>query len=284
MRVRWQFFYQTSGFKFGHARHFNGAPVTGTAVRMSVPAFKLEVLPDQVPKFDGADESGEIHITLPGTQADTKALVHTLVARFAQRTSLDHGPMKVHFSLVTGEHLPENPSEAEAVKDRPYFAEVHLEEYIPPKKFDSGSFSMLSDDPKLVRLLSVFNAAQRAATPIDKFLGLFKVLEDCYCTSSSNRSTAKQLKDSQSLFSIGYGAMRIRKGAIRAQPTREEFNDFLESLVELRDQCAHLRSDVGLGIAPNDAQVRVRLEPVLPVLAAFAHESIRRVERASSNE
>ncbi|GJL93573.1 hypothetical protein [Hyphococcus sp.] len=278
MRTEWHFYYELQDYAFARERKFRGGPgVTDEGV-VQIPEFTLRIIPDPKPVFEGPSETGQLHIEMPGDSAETKQKAIFVAVSVSQKIEFDHGSMKVHSAFITGKHIPETDQEKQQVKDSPYFAEARLIEVRPPETLPNNAIGALVANPKTSRLISTFNAARAARSPIDRFTGYFKVIEDIYSKSKSG-SILNALKASQELFEIAYGTLRVMRGDQKVQVTRQEFNGILRDIVKARDNCSHLRTDIGLGLAPNDTRVRVEVEPLVPVLEDLARGAIRRLEQ-----
>jgi len=181
--------------------------------------------------------------------------------------------MTIHFGLFTAERIPQSDEEREAIKDAPYIVEAHLVEVEDVPEVRIGDIPELPGDPQVLRLIRQFNAAERARSAIDRFLGFFKVLEDLYCTGNN---TMGNLERSLELFDLANEILRTGHGVGRRQLTRDEHNAWLGKIVMARDQCAHLRSSQGFGVAPSDPLVRTEIAPLVEELRLVAFDAIRR--------
>ena len=274
MKVRWDFYFETSDFKFGRVHKYRGEITDVHAAAFGVSSqgeFLLTFEPDAECKFPPAEQSGMLRLLLPGRQEETEKLALWLVHNVAEQISFHHGHLKVHGGLVTGEHLPETPEEEEELGEGRYFANAHLEEVLPTPTFEGGSLRIVTGDPEINQAMRQHNAALRSVNPVDRYLGLFRVLEDLLASESKNRKLAAALKASRTLYDVGYAELTKAVGDSRRQLTRDEFNALVDQLVEVRDHCAHLRTKQGLGIPHGDPRVSSEIEPLLEPLRTLCY-------------
>jgi len=181
------------------------------------------------------------------------------------------GELKINYGLVMGQLLPDTPEEVAQLGDRPYFATARLVEMRPPPTFDGSEFDILSTSP----LIKQFNAAVSATNPIDKFLGLFKILEDLYGPSSKKITLAEALKASNDLLQISQKNFHKTENGIDRPMTQDDFNELIDNLVKTRHECAHLRSSKNFGITHGHPRTSSEVEPLNVLLRDLAHEAIR---------
>src|SRR5207244_1449132 len=75
------------------------------------------------------------------------------------------------------EKLPETEDEAREVGDGRWSATLHLQEVRPPKPLDRQIVELFPESWGVSSAIAQFNVARRARTPVDRFLGMYKVLE-----------------------------------------------------------------------------------------------------------
>src|SRR5262249_7593219 len=121
-------------------------------------------------------------------------------------------------------------------------------------------------------LLRQFNAANEASSPIDRFIGLFKILEDFY----GGCPIKKALCDSKELREIALDCLKTSKGNIMGKISVVEFEQLVGEFVNTRHQCAHLRSAEGFGISYRDIKVQTTVVPLLNPLEALARAAVRK--------
>lgn len=176
--------------------------------------------------------------------------------------------MTINGGFVSNQLLRETPEEEEEVGDRPYSMSLQLRSVPDKTPFDGGLVEKVTNNA----LLRQFNAANDARSPVDRFIGLFKILEDLY----GGHPIKKALCDSAELRQIGLESLETTQGDSRTQITVPEFENLLGDLVNTRHQCAHLRSSTGFGISYNDSRVQSTVVPLLDPLETLARFAIRK--------
>jgi hypothetical protein len=180
-----------------------------------------------------------------------------------------------------GERIPESTEEEQLLGEDRWFAEGHLVEVRPPPKFDDLSFRKIGGDPTINAAVRHYNVAVKANNPIDQFLGLFRVIEDFYGNSSKRKTLAESLKDSTELIVLARQKLKIVRRANPRPLTEDDCFHFIEELVKIRHQCAHLRSQKGFGIPHGDPKVKEEVIPLIEPLRIIVFEAIKvRLERA----
>jgi len=182
--------------------------------------------------------------------------------------------MRILYGLVKGEFVPETAAEIEKLGEKKYFARVQLVEVLPVPEFDGSILGKLSSSP----LIEQYNVADRAQSQIDRFLGLFKILEDCYGPKNSHFKLADALKTSQELFTLASN-LRIRDkntGVVTDLSDKKSYDELMVKLVKMRHECAHLSRSKNFGITHGDFRIKSWLEPLLPALRALAFLTVDR--------
>jgi hypothetical protein len=167
--------------------------------------------------------------------------------------------------------LPDTPEEEGQMAEGPYFAEARLVEVLPTPSFDGASLQKLATSP----LVEQFNAANRAKNPIDRFLGLFKILEDLYGPTARNVKLAEALRSSAELLRIAQKHLRVAEDGVERPLTQDDFSGLVDRLVRARHECAHLRSSKGFGVTHGDPRVTTEIEPLTGPLRDLMYEAIQ---------
>jgi hypothetical protein len=177
--------------------------------------------------------------------------------------------MTINGGLVSNQLLPETPEEEAEVGDGPCSLFLRLRTVPEKTPFDGGLLEKVTNNA----LLRQFNAANDAKNPIDRFIGLFKILEDLY----GGRPIKKALCDSKELREIALDCLKTSHGGdTTVQITVPEFEKLLAEFVSTRHQCAHLRSSVGFGISYSDIRVQGTVVPLLNPLEALARAAVQK--------
>jgi hypothetical protein len=275
MRARWEFFIECTGIRFERVHKFEAQISEEQAEGFGLPAKEFTALitiePDEESYNPAIEQTGLLKITLPGNKEQTKNLAYWMSRQIARQITFSQGEVKVVYGLVMGEHLPDTPEEEEQVAEGPYFAEARLVEVLPTPSFDGSSLQKLATHP----LIGQFNAADKAKNPIDRFLGLFKILEDLYGPTAKNVKVADALKSSGELLQIAQKHLHVAEDGAARPLTQDDFSGLVDRLVRARHECAHLRSSKGFGVTHDDPRVATEIEPLTGPLRDLAYEAIQ---------
>lgn len=275
MRARWDFFFECTGIRFERVHRFEAQVSEEHAKTFGLPVREFTALitvePDEVSYNPVIEQTGHLKITLPGNKEQTKHLAYWLSRQVARQITFSQGEIKVVYGLIMGEHLPDTPEEAERLGETPYFAEAHLVEVLPTPSFDGSSFQKLATHP----LIEQFNVANKSKNPIDRFLGLFRILEDLYGPTARKVTLAEALKASTELFQIAQKHLHVTDDQGARELTQDDFSRFVDKLVHARHECAHLRSSTGFGIPHGDPRVTTAVEPLTGPLRDLTYEAIQ---------
>lgn len=274
MKVRWDFHFDCMGVRFERTHRYEALISKEDAAAFGLPAVAFTGLigiePDETSKDPLAEQTGKLRITLPGRQDGTQSLAYWMAQHVTEQVTFSQGKMKINWGLVLGELLPDTPEEVEQLGEERYFAKAQLIEMIPPPTFEGSTLQKVSSSP----LMKQFNAADSATNPIDRFLGLFKILEDLYGPTSGKVKIADSLKASAELFQLAHRHLHITKNGIDSQFTQSDFNQLIDKLVRMRHECAHLRSAKDFGITHGASRVTTDVQPLIPLLRSLTFEAV----------
>ena len=277
MKTRWDFFFEAKGLKFERKHAYEVRASEEQLRTMKLPLggdpVRFTIEPDDEPYNPELTQTGKVTITLPLDVEEAKSYAYSLSSVLAQQVAFNHrGEFKVVYGLVTGERLPENDDEARAVGDTPYFGEARLVEVDDSVEvFDGASMTTLKGNP----LLQQFNVAVRDENPIDRYLGLFKILEGVYAPRGIPPSLAAQMKASNVLFEIAKRRVTAVSGPATDAEKKAEFDTLVARMVDARNQCAHLRTEADFGFTHGSQRAARALEPLVQIVTVLAQESIR---------
>lgn len=275
MRVRWEFFFECTGIRFERVHKFEAEVSEEHSKRFDLPVREFTALitiePDEKSYNPAIEQTGLLKITLPGNSEQTKEFAYWLSRQVARQITFSQGEVKVVYGLVTGEHLPDTPEEEEQLAEGAYFYEAHLVEVLPTPSFDGASLEKLATSP----LIEQFNAANRAKNPIDRFLGLFRILEDLYGPTSKKVTLGESLKASADLLQIAQKHLHVTEDEAERPLTQDDFSGLVDRLVRARNECAHLRSSKGFGVTHGDPRVTTEIEPLTGPLRDLTYEAIQ---------
>lgn len=271
MRVRWQFYFWYEDLKFERTYTY-AIPISkehATAFGLPAEEFEAKVtIEADEEKHGQVSQRGIINIYLPGDNKQTKDLAYSLAVNFAEHITFSIGKIKLDGSFISNELLPETPEEEAAVGENRFSWTMRIKEVPERVAFDSTSLQRLTNNP----LIKQFNQANNAASPIDRFIGLFKILEDLY----GGHPIKPTLRASVELKQIAMGHLQVEESGSMRQITEAEFEGLIDKLANTRHECAHLRSSTGFGITYGDARVQSEVEPLLPALETLAYEAVQK--------
>lgn len=278
MKSQWKFFFESKHFRFESTHKFVGeigkeqAGAFGFAPEKF--EFQMDIEPDSEPRFSWMQQTGTLKIVLPGGMEQTKDLAHWIAIHASEHISFFHGELNLPGGFVGGEHLPETPEEEEQLGENRYFYIVSLVEAVPPNIFDGSSFQYKVNS-STGSVLKQYNAALKAKNPIDKFLGLFRIVEDFYGPTSKKQTLAEALKESVELLAIARQKLKFVEKDGNRELTKVDCAQLVDNLVRIRHNCAHLRTSKGFGISHGDPRVEAEVEPLIDPLKTLAFETIR---------
>ena len=287
MKIRWIFQFEYEGIKFKKEHKYELTIPKELAEAFGLPAqeikAKLTIEPKE--KSNSYKQRGQISLILPGRQ-ETKGLAYSVVDQVANNISFSQGKFKVFWSFLINELLPETPEEIEEAGDSPFCISMRIQEVEDEKDFDS-SLTKLVSDPLIIQ----FNTADNAEHPIDRFIGFFKILEDLYGITplkpnfikptkkgkKNNKQDLKpSLKSSDELIQIALDNIEIDENGVLRPILQAEIENLIDKLVDMRHQCAHLKSSKNFGITYGDFRVQTEVKPLLEPLRTLAFESVQK--------
>jgi hypothetical protein len=282
MKSEWKFYFESKDFRFEQAYEVV-AEIGGEQAKVfGFPAEKLEfpmvIEPDAESRFNLSGQTGVIKITLPGDMDQTKDLAYLTAIRASDHISFLNGELKLLGGLVHGEHLPETPEEAEQLGENRYFFIVQFVEAPLPGAFDESSFTQIASNQTTRVAMKQYNASLKAENPIDRFLGLFRIIEDFYGPKSDKekKSLAGVLKESGELLGIARQNLKFVEADGYREFTEADYTHLVDDLVRIRHNCAHLRTSNNFGIPHGDPRVRAEVQPLIGPLDTLAYQAIRK--------
>lgn len=216
---------------------------------------------------------GDIYITLPGEPDECYILAKKIAHDLAQHLEFFYEEFKIAGGLEIAEKIPENEEEAKKIGEEKYWAEVSLEEVPTPVKFDRRILSLFPPIQNFLRIIHQYNHANKSDNSIDYYLGMFKVLETQFY--SGRNKVRDTLINNNEFCSLIIDTIKLKRESGESTPVlREELPEVINSLVRLRDNCAHLREKNEFGFAPYDPQVYEEVTPFCQMVEILARESI----------
>jgi hypothetical protein len=271
MKVRWQFYFEYEDLKFEKAQNYTMTISKEHAEAFGLPGHDFEAavtIEAREEKHDSIKQLGEIHIVLPGYGEQTEDLAYSLVNSLAQHISFSQRRIKINGGFISNELLPETHEEEQQVGENRFSMRLQLRKVPDRVPFDSGSIQKVTNNP----LMQQFNDANNAHSPVDRFIGLFKILEDLY----GGYPLKAAFKNSTEFREIGLQHLKMEKNGVTEGISRAGFVDLIDNLVGTRHECAHLRTSSGFGITYGDSRVESDVIPLLGALEVLAYEAIRK--------
>jgi hypothetical protein len=266
MRTDWSFAFHAHDFRFAKVAHFVATIRSSEDVPDPLAGMELQVRiePDLERPHSRRDvQTGKLTISIPLPPEEAEDVVYAAAHNFGEQIAFRHGDFRVSYGFVTCKRIPETTEENAAIDDKPYTVKLQLEEVVAPPLFDGSRLRAHGGDGLSLELQSQFNDAKRSESPIQKFLGYFRVLESLSYASGSRKPLKRALAE--------YGLLRLNYNDVAAGG---QFEQFVEQLVETRHRCAHLKSESGFGYTPSDPEVRSSLVPQLQLVEELAYRCI----------
>ena len=273
MKTEWRFHYETKDFFFEKEHKYMGQ--TGDlklddAIHPQRLSFEIRIVPDNPYKKSGVDQTGSFYLTLPLPYEKAKPHAAALAKMIAERISFESGEFRLLGGMIVCKRIPENPEEEKEVGDKSYAVEMHLVEVVGAAPFDSKGFIEKSNLIMDIGLVSQHNAAKKATNPIDKFLGFFKIIEKQFTSGCKKQSLRECLSNNIKLFNIYKCTFKFDTD----EQARQFFLIFVNSIVNTRHECAHLKADKNFGYVPIDHRIKKEVEPFLIQLEILTYEII----------
>ncbi|PTU30133.1 methylamine utilization protein MauJ [Stenotrophobium rhamnosiphilum] len=258
MKTEWQFRFEAINFHFSKEHKYKGTSEQALDFGNGLIdnfEFEARIEPEKNQECPpGVEQVGDLYITVALGLKEAKPLAYWLAQYMTQQISFQSGQFRINYGLVSCKRIPETEEEAQELGDRLYSVEVHLEEIMPSPAFNSEQFQKNVRKPIDMRLLSQFNDAAAENNPIKKFLGFFRILESLFSgTRQEPLKTAFKSSD------------KLRRNFIELFPNRN-FEEFVNTAVDVRHRCAHLKLEKSFGYAPIDPNVDKEVRPYLLAL------------------
>lgn len=271
MRTEFRFLFSTQGFIFKKEHKFDGEikharNSNNTISDLDNLKFIIRIVPEN--RDSEETQTGSLFINVPLDKEPAEKLIYELLQLIMHQINFDNaGKFSVSTSILSGERIPETDSERFLIGDKPCFAEVNMVEYLGPPAFDTKKFtsqiSATSIDPALVQL---HNHASQAKHPIDKFVSYYKIIEGTlYC---KKRVPAKELLRNNALLKDIY------QSAFNEPQPDKSFSDFVFSIVDIRDNCSHLKRNNDFGYILNDPRIATEVVSKLDLMHYITRQLI----------
>lgn len=195
--------------------------------------FRIEIEPfvgDEKKRFP----DGYIYITLPGDPEESHPLPEEIAHGLKEHIAFFYEDFEISGGLITAERIPENQEEDRLIGNGRHWAQINVQEVLPGERFDRRIFSLFPSSRKFLRLIRQYNIARKSRTPIDYFLGMFKVLEAQFHTG--NRSIRETLLKSDTFCRLVLHNIKRKRESVEFTRIRdEEVPDLVNTLVNIRN-------------------------------------------------
>jgi hypothetical protein len=251
-----------TGFRFEKEHEFRLTPLAqGSAIAPEHEFTDIVITPDDSRSLPGIDQVGDVRITAHGGPEESRDLALSSARYLANRLTLEQGDFRLRIVVLMWKRIPETDAEATEIGDHPYGAQLSIQEIVPTPVYepDERAEGKRADDP---RLLAQFAAARRLSEPVSQFLGLYRILESV-CHAGDGQSARNAFLNHLFLGDV-----------FDSMETGEPYEEFVKSIVKVRNECAHLRLDSGFGFAPDDPRIRHMIVPRLQVLESLTRLAI----------
>jgi hypothetical protein len=289
LKTRFKFPFVSKQAIFEETQEFKGNALGTLTPRKNSPGlsaktidsyFHIEIEPfvgDETKRFP----DGYIYVTLPGSPEESHFLAKEIVYGLKEHIEFFYKDFEISGGMVTAERIPENEEEAMLIGEEKYWAQITVQEVLPGEKFDRRILSLFPSSRKLLRLIRQYNIARKSRTQIDYFLGMFKILESQF--HIGNRRAREALLRSDVFCRLVLQNIKVRREPGEFVPIRDdELPNLVNTLVNIRDKCAHLKEQNKFGYAPYDPEVFEEVDPFTGIVEKIARESIMEKYRTSN--
>lgn len=216
--------------------------------------FKLGNYKVTIKRSSGKDTNIQIDILAEGEFNEVPIEVEEALIFLKEFLNFVHGDFKISRGLDIFTKIPDNDEEKARLGDTPHGCVMRVEEMPNPVNINVELLNKIDKFYPTLRLISQFNAGNASSSPIAKYLNYFKIIEDSYYKGKGKLKEC--LKAQQELIKIIEGIEITRKDP--KDPTKKKKYKFtnssqiIEDMVDLRDNCAHLRTKNNFGYAESD--------------------------------
>jgi hypothetical protein len=260
---------------------FSASGVIGVAendalVPRAVDSLRLELRIDPPERTGKPDPNhGHLVLVVPGDPAEMGPFAEHLASDIGEYLAFYHEGFRVLRGAVFAKRIPENAEERSIVGDHPYAVSLKLSEVGEFGPLKREKLQLFPKSFPLQRIIRQHNVARAAASGVDRFLGMYKVIEWFY--HRDEKVGAKEaLKHNQEFVELLRSAYSVRSDdkAAWEVPSDQSVFELVDELVDTRHKCAHLRESSAFGFAPHDRDVYEKVEPLYEIIIAVAQQAI----------
>ncbi len=254
--------------------HIKDIPKTRFQAMSESPDFKGQLLEVEVAQDNtskgGSLVKGWLYLTLNGTPEKVNEFASYIASCLESHIRYFYGNFKINYGLVTAEYIPENEEELKQVNDtNNHWATLNFEGVPSVRQFEHDVIKAFPLSLKIQRKLQQINAAADANNLVDKYLGFFKIIETTYF--EGNKKARENLNSSEEFKRLVMLNLKQKDSEGKYRPmTDNDIDEFVNKLIFLRDNCAHLKEKNSFGFAPNDSTVFKELKPYCQTIEYIA--------------
>lgn len=241
---------------------------------LHVEGFDVHIVLEPEAREHRAREWAKLHITVSGTPEKFWPFAERVASQTVELLAFYYDGMRLLGGMVFAERIPENEEERIAIGDKPHAARANFVEAEPPRRFDRDHLRSLPHSLGLSRLLRQFAAARASDNRIDAYLNTFKVVETLYHRDRRNSTRAALGMSEEFRRLLGRSFQMVVNGTPQ-EPTNDDVTAMIGRLVQVRNNCAHLREHEAFGYAPGDPEVSRRVDPLYEILSDTARAAIQ---------
>lgn len=269
MKSEWEFTFEASDCHLERTHKYRLSSADAVEVgKKSLRGFEclVELIPldDEPPA--GVEQLGTLRFTLPMPPEECEEFAYWIARVMLERIFFHSGvELRLHHGVVCSKRIAETPEEEEEIGDQPHFVTLRLREIIPTPSLDlSGK---IFGGPIHSGLMAQYNETRRDISPTRKFLGFFRIIENCSYRGRKSGPLKATLRSHEGL----------RRYFSHTSHGDQTFDDFVDEIVDIRHRCAHLKLDNNFGYLSTDPEVENRITPLLPIMDALAHVCVQGV-------
>lgn len=285
MKSKWRFIFETYDFFFEKEHKYRGSIddrrfLKENHIEEKILNFEALIKPDKkkLTNYSG-DQTGILFIILPLGVKESKNVAYFLAHSIADKISLDSGRMEFPIHLVDCEQIPENDHEKELIKGQEIYCEFSITEYLGPQPFNSEVFNKGTSVEVPLSIVKQFNIAKNSTNIIEKFNGLFKIIENFSPPKSKKQYLKQTILANEQLRDMFF---KIFPDSNRNK--QERYESFISEIVDMRHECSHLKLYKDFGMAPTDPRVKEKIEPLANQLEILTYNMIKNVSRVMGSD
>jgi hypothetical protein len=273
LKTEFEFYFSTHGFFFEKDHKFlctlgNENKPLDLIDGLKKLTFEFRMVRDTQKNETDATQIGSLFLTIPLSSENAKKIIFHLLHLVVQQVNFNNeGTFEVSTAWYRGESIPETEEERLEIGDRPYFIQMNLVECSMEPAFDSSQFvNRVSQTQMDFVLIQQHNHAAQAKHSIDKYLSYYKIIEDI--CSTKKKTGAKELLRNNVLLK------EIYTTAFNPPKSNEEYVDFVSIIVDIRDNCSHLKRDSDFGYIITDERIQTEVETYIDLMHYITYRLI----------